>query len=183
MKLKSIKKNALAVTLALGMVIPNALPAWAQEAFTANSWINIDPNSGINSDLSNSLYMNSTDSIYYATSKEDILRHYPSGDFRYLKDKVSKAHTFGYYLKMKEGSRRRDFTGLVDKTSDVTVIENWKADGRPLGRSVDTGLTRYDGHLLSKDGRDFIRFTGSDYLFKSGTPTIEEVGDDIVIHR
>ena len=182
MKLKSIKKNALAVTLALGMVIPNALPAWAQEAFTANSWINIDPNSGINSDLSNSLYMNSTDSIYYGASKEDILRHYPSGDFRYLKDKVSKAHTFGYYLKMKEGSRRRDFTGLVDKTSNVTVIENWKADGRPLSGSVDTGLTRYDGHLLSKDGKDFIRFTGSDYLFKSGTPTIEEVGDDIVIH-
>ena len=168
MKLKSIKKNAL--------------PAWAQEAFTANSWINIDPNSGINSDLSNSLYMNSTDSIYYGASKEDILRHYPSGDFRYLKDKVSKTHTFGYYLKMKEGSRRRDFTGLVDKTSNVTVIENWKADGRPLGRSVDTGLTRYDGYLLSKDGKDFIRFTGSDYLFKSGTPTIEEVGDDIVIH-
>ena len=182
MKLKSIKKNALAVTLALGMVIPNALPAWAQEAFTANSWINIDPNSGINSDLSNSLYMNSTDSIYYGASKEDILRHYPSGDFRNLKDKVSKAHTFGYYLKMKEGSRRRDFTGLVDKTSNVTVIENWKADGRPLGRSMDTGLTRYDGYLLSKDGKDFIRFTGSDYLFKSGTPTIEEVGDDIVIH-
>lgn len=72
MKLKSIKKNALAVTLALGMVIPNALPALAQEAFTANSWINIDPNSGINSDLSNSLYMNSTDSIYYGASKEDI---------------------------------------------------------------------------------------------------------------
>ena len=102
MKLKSIKKNALAVTLALGMVIPNALPAWAQEAFTANSWINIDPNSGINSDLSNSLYMNSTDSIYYGASKEDILKHYPSGDFRYLKDKVSKTHTFGYYLKMKK---------------------------------------------------------------------------------
>lgn len=143
MKLKSIKKNALAVTLALGMVIPNALPTWAQEAFTANSWINIDPNSGINSDLSNSLYMNSTDSIYYGASKEDILRHYPSGDFRYLKDKVSKTHTFGYYLKMKEGSRRRDFTGLVDKTSNVTVIENWKADGRPLGRSVDTGVLNF----------------------------------------
>ena len=47
---------------------------------------------------------------------------------------------------------------------------------------MDTGLTRYDGYLLSKDGKDFIRFTGSDYLFKSGTPTIEEVGDDIVIH-
>ena len=65
--------------------------------------------------------MNSTDSIYYGASKEDILRHYPSGDFRYLKDKVSKTHTFGYYLKMKEGSRRRDFTGLVDKTSDSSM--------------------------------------------------------------